>query len=246
MRASFGLFTAFPLQWDPDEVAGGWAATSLVGLVLGIGWLMFHQSFVRVGGPFVAAGGVLLLHAALTGARPLRGVAAVAQAVTSPSEGEAGRALPDQQGAGTAVVTLLLLVMSSFLIRVDDAPAVLVLIPLVGRTAQALLLGQGDVEVGLPTPTPLARIAILVGCVAGMCVAPLMATLVRPVRVNPPVAGLELVALGVLALAVALAIGWAWRGWLRVRFGSLDANGWHSIGAVADLAALALVVARIS
>jgi cobalamin synthase len=244
MRAAFGLLTALPLHWDPDDVRTAWPWTPLVGLALGVAWLVFHQAFVRLGGPFVAAGGVLLLHLALTGARPLRGLAGVVAAVVD-DPGEGRRALPDVGGAAAAVIALVLLTMSSFLIRVDVAPAVLVVVPLVGRAVQVVLLGPDD-DVGVRPPVTGQRVAVLLGTALALAVPPAMATLVRPIRLDAPVAGAGYALLGAAALVVALAAGWVARAWLRARLGGLDANGWHAVGAVADLAALGVVASRIS
>lgn len=247
MRAVFSLFTALPIDADPDEIGVGWVGTTVVGLVLGVAWLVFHQAFLRLGGPLVAAGGVLLLHVAVTGGRPWRGIAGVAKAVTAtPSDPGSARGLPDVGGAAAAVITLMLLIAFSFLIRVDVAPAVMVLVPLVGKSAQALLLGSGDRGVGLMPPTAAQKVMIAVTTGMALAVPAALAPIVRPVRVDPPVAGLlEYILLGVLAVLVTMAVGMLARAWLRARFGQLDANGWHAVGAVTELTALAVVSSRL-
>jgi cobalamin synthase len=225
-------------------VGPAWGWTPLVGLALGLGWLLFHQAFVRLGGPFVGATGVLLVHVALTGGHPLRGLAALADELTTDPE-DTRRGLPDATGAATAVVTLVLLAMSSFLILLDVAPAALILVPLSGRATQALLLADADTDVGPAPPSTGQRITILFGTILAMGASPLMSMLVRPVRRNAPVAGLDYVILGLVALAVSLLVGALCRSWLRARFGSTDANAWHAMGAIAELTALAVLATRI-
>ncbi|CAN5190921.1 hypothetical protein BH23ACT9_BH23ACT9_08680 [soil metagenome] len=246
MRAVFGLFTAFPIDSDPADIGAGWLATVLVGLVLGGAWFMVHQIFVRVGGPFVAAGAVLLLHVALTGGRSLRGVAGVSAAITREPDEEGTDGLPGVEGAATAVVVLLLLIASSFLIRVDVAPAVLLMVPLIGKGVQALLLGEDDTGVGVQPPGPGQKVGIAVTTIVGLAAAPALVLLVRPVRLDAPIEGVGYLVLGILALAVTLLVGLLARAWLHARFGSLDADGWHALGAVTELTALAVVATRIS
>lgn len=245
MRPVLGLLTALPVQWDPDEVPGAWGWTPAVGLLLGLGWLLFHQAVARLAGPFVAGAGVLAIHLALTGARPLRGIGAVATTLVRLPDDARRRALPDEEGAGQAAVALLLLAMITFLIRMDVAPALLLTVPLAGRAAQVVLLGEGDVEVGVPAPSARQRAVVLVGSVVAMVLAPLLALLVRPIRFGGPVEGIGYVVLGAVALAVAVGVGWLARTWLRARFGPLDADGWHAVGGIADLAALAVVASRL-
>jgi cobalamin synthase len=243
VRAPFALLTALPLGWDPDEVADGWTWTPLVGLAIGVAWLLFHQAASRLGGPFVAAAGTLLLHQAMTGARPMRGLAGVVTATLEDPDADRARGLPDAQGAATAVVTLVLVAMSGFVILVDTAPAVLVLVPLLGRSAQVLLLGEVDVEVGVAAPSPRQRLLVLVGTAAAFAAPPLLALAVRPERLD--VSALRYLMAGALALLVSLAAAAVARAWLRARFGPMDANGWHAVAAVADLAALAAVVGAV-
>lgn len=245
MRAAFGLFTALPIDADPDEAEVGWAWTSLVGLALGVAWLVFHQLGIRVGGPFVAAGVVLLLHVAVTGARSLRGLAAVTVELVRPQEPQ-GPGRPDVGGAATAVVTLTLLIASSLLIRVEIAPAVLVLVPLVAKSAQALLLRHSDDHIGVVPPTAGQKALIAATTVVAFGAAPLLATLVRPVRLAGPVEGLGYLAVGVVALVVTVLAGLLARAWLHARFGRMDANAWHALGAVTEVVALAAVTSRIS
>jgi cobalamin synthase len=246
MRAVFGLFMAFPIDHDPDDIGAGWLATGLVGLVLGIGWLVFHQTFMQLGGPFVAAGGVLLVHIALTGGRSLRGLAGVARAVTVPPDRSGRGGLPDVAGGPQAVVAVVLIIASGFLIRVDITPAVLVLVPLAGKAAQAVLLGSDDHAVGVQPPSPAQRIGIVVTSVLAMGVAPGMALLVRPVRPSLPVEGVGYVVLGAAALGAAVIAGLLARSWLRARFGEVDANSWHAIGAATEMTALATVALQVS
>ena len=244
MRAAFGLLTALPLSWDAEDVGGSWQWTPLVGVVIGVAWLVFHQAFIRIGGPFVAAAGTLLVHQALTGARPLRGLAGVVEAVVG-APGEAGpRARPTTTGAATSAVTLVLLVMIAFTIVLDLAPAVLVIVPLVGRMAQVLLLADDDVGVGIPAPSPAQRGLVVAGGLAALAVPPVLATLVRPVRLDVTV--LEYFVAGVGALVGAVIVTAGARAWLRARLGVLGSDGWHALGAVADLTALAVVVNRIT
>ena len=244
MREAFGVLTALPHTWDRDDVGPGWPAAVVVGIILGTLWLMVQQILSRVGGPFVAAGGLLLVHVVVLGGRPLRGLAAVSEELTALPD-RADEARPDTPGADVAVVAVFLVMMSGLATRSADVPAVLFMAPLIGRTVQVVLL-QGCREVALPKPSPLQQMAIVVLTIAAFLLAPLLNTLVRPVRENAPLAGLGYVVAGVVALVVAFVICAAWRGWLRARFGSVDANAWHSIGAVADLSAMAALVGQIS
>jgi cobalamin synthase len=271
MRAAFALFTALPLDADGEQPGVGWVATSLVGLTLGLAWLVFHQLFVRLGGPFVAAGGVLLLHAAVTGARPLRGMAAVAGSLAerdwpyadvqrwaddgpdgdaeADADTHAGPArplaLPAVDGAGTAAVTLLLLAAAALLVRLAELPALLVVVPVAAKSAQALLLRAEDDQVGVDAPTAGQKLALLGLACAATLVAPLTVEAIRPERLDATLMGLQYVAVGIAAIVVALLVGMLVRAWLRARFGVLDADRWHAIGAATELAALATVVSRI-
>lgn len=245
MRAAFGLFTALPIDADPDDAGVGWGWTPVIGLAMGTAWFVFHQLGVRVAGPFVAAGVVLLLHVAVTGARSLRGMAAVVTALTAEEDHQVpGR--PDASGAATAVVTLVLLIASSLLIRVEVAPAVLVMVPLVAKSAQALLLRHADDDIGVVSPTATDKAVIVVTTVLALGAAPLLASLVRPVRVAGPVEGLGYIAIGAIALVITVLVGLVARAWLRARFGRMDANSWHALGAVTEVVALAAITARIS
>lgn len=258
MRAAFGLFTSLPIHADPEEPGVGWIATTLVGLVMGIAWLVFHQLFVRLGGPFVAAGGVLLLHVALTGARPMRGMAGVAHALVETEwrdpdgdrwddERRPARplALPGTEGAVVAVVTLMLLVAASLLVRIAELPALLVVVPIAAKSAQALLLRAQDVEVGVTGPTAGHKVAIAVLAVAGMLASPLMVEVIRPERLDATIMGLGYVGVGIGALVAAVVVGLGVRAWLLARFGALDADGWHAVGAVTEVTALATAVSQI-
>ncbi|MEE8602125.1 hypothetical protein [Euzebya tangerina] len=246
MREAFGVLTGLPHEWDHDQIGRGWVWTVAVGVVMGVVWLSVQQVVGRIGGPFVAAGALLLVHVVVLGARPQRGLAAVAEELTEEPDPAVAPSRPDTGGAAAAVVMLVLLMMSGMATFSADVPALLFIAPLIGRSVQVVLLQGCGEDVGLPEPSALQHTAIVALTVAALGLAPVLNTAVRPVRENAQIQGIEYVVAGLIALLVTFVIAIAWRGWLRARFGTVDANAWHSIGAVADLAALLALVGQIN
>lgn len=243
MRAALGLFTALPLIWDGREQERAWIAAPLVGLLTGVVWFMVHQLAIRGVGALSAGVVVVAVGSVLTGMRGLRGLYGLASATASEHR---ARAAPPAEGMGAVAVVLVILLEVTLLQRVNLAPAAIAIVPLVSRTVQTLLLREGDDHVGLSAPTTAIRVWCGVLAVA-LLTAPIpLAALVHPRRLNGPVEGLEYIPLGLVALAAGLVAGLITRAWVLARFGPLDPRGWHTIGLIAQTAALAAVAVPIA
>jgi adenosylcobinamide-GDP ribazoletransferase len=163
---AFRRLTVLPVPSD-DAPPNAWTAGffPVVGFFLGLGWVLAAGSlrlFPRT--TAVAAAVVLIVDAALTGARHLRGVADVADGLVEASTGE-----PPSLGlAGVVTVNLALLARFGILIVGVEFGARLLVIPIIGRAALLVLVAQlrGGV-LGVPAPSAPALVGGLALAAAG-------------------------------------------------------------------------------
>ena len=205
MRAALALFTALPVEWDGDDLDRSWLLAPVVGMLIGLVWFVFHQLTVGLVGPVVAGAFVVAISAALTGSRGFGGLVGLADAMGG---APAGPGAPPMVGVGALAVAIVVVVEANLIQRVNLAPEMIVIVPMVARGVQSLLLRAGGL---LTLPIPLQ-------------------SLVRPERLNGPLDVVGYLTLGVAALIGAFVAGGITRAWTMARFGPLDPRGWHAIG----------------
>ncbi|MEO2104439.1 MAG: hypothetical protein ABGZ36_02235 [Actinomycetota bacterium] len=242
MRAALALFTALPVEWDGDDLDRSWLLAPVVGMLIGLVWFVFHQLTVGLVGPVVAGAFVVAISAALTGSRGFRGLVGLADAMGG---APAGPGAPPMVGVGALAVAIVVVVEANLIQRVNLAPAMIVIVPMVARGVQSLLLRAGDDMVGVTPPSPRAKLGIGM-ILLGLLALPIpLQSLVRPERLNGPLDVVGYLTLGVAALVGAFVVGGITRAWTMARFGPLDPRGWHAIGLFAEVAALVVVAVRI-
>lgn len=194
----------------------------LIGLLLGLAWGVTSRAIDLYQPTTVAAALILTVDAVLTGGRHLVGFGRTADTL--------GRAWPDEGVGYPGAVAMLLVTLLRFsvLMFAADLPLLLVTVPLVGRTALAVLLGMAPLE--LP-----GRL----GPFAGAGALPVAAAVVLGCAAATALAGTHGAVAAVAAILVALAVGL----WARLREERWTTELADSGALLAETAALLATVA---
>lgn len=253
MRDALRFLTTLPMG-----AGGGPPAPSSVqwfpfaGFVVGLGWTVSYAVANSQVGPFVAAAVVLVVDALLTGGLHLDALADVADGLASrrpPDEAIAIMRQPVVGAIGAAALVLVCVLRVSILVLAARAPEMLVVVPVAGRAAMALLLSRCEIRPGPSPPSASASTS------AGAPASPgsLAAAFGRPdwrttgitigfavlLVLTPALSSANPVRLGGLAcLAVALVTAAWYARWWRGRFGELTGDGVGAGGLVAETLAL--------
>lgn len=204
MRNALRALTSLPVPAGPvpdtleaAERREHWALAlfPVIGLLLGLAWAVTGRAIDLYQPTTVAAALILTVDAALTGGRHLMGLGRTADTL--------GRAWPDDGVGypGMASVLMVTLLRFSVLVFAADYPVLLLAVPIVGRTALAVLLGMAPLE--LP-----GRL----GPYAGAGIAPVAVAVVLGCAAATGLAGLHGAAAAAGGMLIAVLIGlWARR-----------------------------------
>lgn len=241
MRAALTLLTALPPADAPPRAGQVWVWTPAVGAVLGACWFVVQQLTVHGVGPLVAGAAVIVVGAALTGARTARGTATTVRRLA-----EGGREAADLPVHGVDALVLAAAVAAEVALvqRLNLAPYLIAVVPLATCVAPVLVLREGD-RMGEAVPAVRQRLAVAGGTVLALAVPVLLAPLERPARVPPTLDTVGILGLGLAALVVATQVATLAATWLRARTGGLDRAGWFALGMLAEVAAFVVVAAAI-
>ena len=249
-----------PMESDrdvADSVAWYAVVGALVGGLSGFVWWMAALALPTRAAAVLAVGATVML----TGALHEDGLADTADGLFGGrTPADRLRIMKDSATGAYGVLALVLIVLlrvnllavaivvvveANLIQRVNLAPEMIVIVPMVARGVQSLLLRAGDDMVGVTPPSPRAKLGIGI-ILLGLLTLPIpLQSLVRPERLNGPLDVVGYLTLGVAALIGAFVAGGITRAWTMARFGPLDPRGWHAIGLFAEVAALVVVAVRI-
>lgn len=180
MRNALRALTSLPVPAGPVpdtlravERREHWAVAlfPVIGLLLGLVWGVTSRSIDLYQPTTVAAALILAIDALATGGRHLVGLGRTADTL--------GRSWPDDGVGypGAVAILMVTLLRFSVLMFAADLPLLLVTVPIVGRSAMALMLGLAPLELpGRLGPfagagaLPVA-VAVFLGCVATTALA---------------------------------------------------------------------------
>lgn len=246
---ALGLFTVVPMparEVDRPAAFRAMAALPLVGLLLGGAAGVVAWAGASLGAPWVGAALALALLAGLTGGLHLDGLADTADGLGSRKDPDRALGIMKRSDIGPmGVISLVVVLLVQFAAIVDITAR----LPLAGGIAVALAACGGRVAVQLCARGGTARPGGFGALFAGTPTLPALVLNLLAVVTLAGLAGWWLqgvagAASWVLAVGVALAVGWVWQRHLVARLGGSTGDVFGSVIEVTQATALvALVVA---
>lgn len=238
MRSALALLTILPTGRRPRSVTGaeGLWAFPLVGGVIGVFWAVTATAGMAWWGPMVAAAGIIVVDAIVTGGLHLDGVADVGDVAGSRRHGSDALEIardPRVGALGVAALTATLVLRFALLATwlSEQGPWTLVVVPVVGRVAMLYAIRRA-------TPDEHSLVHPL---------ATGMGTVVLPAALLVAVAGLALAGASPVRVAAALGavlvVAEAGTRWWRHRVGDTSGDLVGALGIAGELAVLLALTA---
>ncbi|MBW3576713.1 MAG: adenosylcobinamide-GDP ribazoletransferase [Actinobacteria bacterium] len=242
MRAALAFLTVLPVRGAVGPGRRTLAAFPAAGAVVGLAWWAAAVAGRGLGGAAVGAAAVLVADLIVTGGLHLDAVGDVTDAWASGRRGDAARDVirdPRVGAVGAAGVGTVLL--ARFALLATTVPVALVAVPTAGRLAMVWTLGRLPAAAGslssdlAPTATATVR-WVAVGSATVIAAAAARAAGVPLTRA---------VIVGGVAAATAVTTAVALAAWWRHRYGFACGDAVGLAGIVAELVALAVLVAAL-